>query len=183
MIPRFVKGAAVGTSLILVAVLGLTVGRTVGSIHSADEPAAFRTGLQVGTPLPRVTLEDASGDTLLTDALVRGTGCVFLFIDPNCPSCEPASRRWQQLLDEGELGEESVIGVCSRSFEEIERYRLERGFSFPILRDLRDEFRRRYDVVGLPYEVVVGRSGIIRTASAKTHAPIEVKDLLKNLGR
>lgn len=184
MVPKALQRVAIGVTLVTLSVLGLVVGRTVGSMRSPREVVAeFETGLRVGAPLPRVTLEDASGDTLPTDLLLTEGGRVFLFIDPQCASCGPASRRWQQLVEEGELDEVSVIGVTSRSADEFERYRRERGITFPILRDVHDEFKRRYDVVGLPYEVVVGASGIIRVATAETVGPIDLDALRENLAR
>jgi hypothetical protein len=133
--------------------------------------------------MPPVVLGAASGDTLTTQALVAGCGRVFVFVDPACPSCGDSSRRWQHLIDTGELARDMVVGVTSVPPEESEAYRRSNGLTFPIYRDCLDIFRRTYHVTGYPYEVVVDAAGSIRSRTGDIHRPIDADAIRAQLAR
>ena len=172
------RGLAFVLAILAVGALGVGLGRSVlpdlvgGSRRESGK--LVRTGLLIGQRFPAVTLVSASGDTFATKEVLERSGRIVLFVDPQCPSCSLAARKWQRLLDSGVLEPDAVLGVTSGSLEESEPYRTAHGFSFPIYRDAFDRLRRDFGVRAIPYEVVVGRSGRIRSTNAFTDAPVHL---------
>jgi peroxiredoxin len=177
------RGALAAVAIGLIFVAGIHLGRVARRSDRALEMHVDESDLEVGARVPHVVLVAASGDTLATEALVAGRGRVLVFVDPACPSCRDASRRWQRLIDAGALPPDTVAGVTSAPAEESETYRRNHGLSFPIYQDVRDVFRRTYHVTTYPYEVVVGASGSILSTTSDTRRPIDVDDLRAQLSQ
>jgi len=160
-----------GTSLPLLTVAGVALGRWV-THEPAPHPVDFtETDLIVGKDFPDTPLVEASGDTIASGALFSGGGRVILLIDPSCPACTEATKRWQRLIDAGTLGADVVIGISDEEPEAIQAYRSKAGLSFAIHRDVANRFRNTFR----PYEVVVGSSGVIRSAGGDAKARIDSK--------
>lgn len=167
-------------------VAGVSIGRWLGVRGWSERgPSASlaRSELVVGRPFPDVRLVTVSDDTLATSRLLSGRGGIVLFLDPECPSCAPAARRWQDLLDHGKLPRGAVVGIGGATAQALESYRRSSGLSFPIHRDPFDVFRREYGVRVVPYEVVVGRSGIVRAARPVPRSPMKLAALRELLAR
>lgn len=175
------RAALVAVAIGLIFLAGIHLGRLARGRDLSLEMYVQESDLVVGGRLPDVVLVAASGDTLETETLLGDRGRVFVFVDPACPSCRDASLRWQRLIDAGALERDTVVGVTSAPGEESEAYRRAHGLSFPIYCDIRDVFRRTYHVTTYPYEVVVGTSGSIRSATSDTRRPIDVGDLRAQL--
>jgi peroxiredoxin len=165
--------------------VGVAFGRWVIAGAFDDSPPAamesIRTGLAVGEPFPDVALLTATGDTVVSTHVVAGHGRVVLFMDPQCPSCGAASRRWQRLLDAHQLPADAVAGITGAPLIESETYRSVHGLSFPIYRDIFKRFRLEHGVDAVPYEVVVGSSGRIRSAGLVPDRAVNLREVRRQL--
>ncbi|HXV14813.1 MAG TPA: redoxin domain-containing protein [Candidatus Krumholzibacteria bacterium] len=130
-----------------------------------------------GDPFPDVALSDSVDAIVRSDSLLAGRGAVVLFLDPNCEGCTDMSIRWEHALAEGTIDPTRVFGV-SRAGTGVNRsYRAAHRLSFPIYRDVEDAFLARYRVTSYPLEVVVGRSGTIRSLSDDSVSPVDVESV------
>jgi peroxiredoxin len=126
-----------------------------------------------GDAFPDVALSDSLGNVVRSDSLLAGRGAVVLFLDPNCDGCTDMSIRWEHALAAGSLDRSRVFGVSRASVDVNRAYRASLRLSFPIYQDVEDAFLARYGVASYPLEVVVGRSGTIRSLSDDSVSPVD----------
>ncbi|MCI0451334.1 MAG: peroxiredoxin family protein [Candidatus Latescibacteria bacterium] len=156
-----------------VGLAGVQFGRVLRNRSAPVVAEAPPFPFRPGDAFPDVALSDSLGTIVRSDSLLAGRGAVVLFLDPNCDGCTDMSIRWEHALAEGTIDPARVFAV-SRASAGINRdYRAANRLRFPIYRDVEDAFLNRYRVTSYPLEVVVGRSGTIRSLSDDSVSPVD----------
>ncbi len=185
-IKRSVKTAVYSVIVVLTCIAGVAVGHIIRGEPSAspadqEEKVLPDSGLKLDIPFPEVALANASGDPVFTSELISDHGAVVLFVDPACEPCTQSVRRWQDAIDAGELDDAMVVGIFSRRPERIEEYTKLHNLSFPVLFDASGTFRDVYKIKWMPFEVIVGASGIIRATGYDYQLPVDTDVTLRLL--
>jgi peroxiredoxin len=161
-----------GMALVAAVFAGLYVGRALRArTHSVVEPPPFP--FKTGETMPDVALLDSLGTTVQLSALVQPDGAVVLFLDPECDGCTAMATRWERALAEGTVGVVNVFGISRAPATTTQPYRAAHHLSYPIYQDAHDAFLGQYGLASYPLEVVVGRSGTVRSVSDNSVSPID----------
>lgn len=118
--------------------------------------------LQVGSAFPDLELITADSGRVRTGDFVRNDGSVFIFMETGCPPCETMTQKWQDLINEGEITRDQVVGISFEAPAHVATYAKKRNLTFPIYADTGMVFLRDYGVMDYPLVVVVGKSGAIK---------------------
>ena len=162
----------IGLALVVAVFAGLYVGRMLRArTHSVVEPPPFP--FKTGELMPDVALLDSLGAVVQTSALVQPDGAVVLFLDPDCDGCTAMSTRWERALADGSVGVVHVFGISRAPASTTQPYRVAHHLSYPIYQDAHDTFLSQYGLASYPLEIVVGRSGRIRSVSDNSVSPID----------
>ena len=164
-------GAALGWRLFLApgeepAAAPPTIPDLADLVQATGSPAAdLGSAVRVGSPAPDFTLLSLAGPPV---SLHEQQGKVVLvnFWTTWCPPCReemPALQRaYENLADEGLM----VLGVNWTQVDnlaDVEAFVAELGLTFPILLDTESLVSEdRYQVLGLPTSVLIGRDGTVR---------------------
>lgn len=133
--------------------------------------------LRTGTELPGVDLMLADGSLVASREFIGDGGCVVLFLDLECPPCYDMVAKWEAARVVNGLEDIRVVGITNYPVDAIEAYRAENGITFPVAVDPDQVYRHEYDVNRFPLEVVIGKSGRIRSLSYFTDARVDVEGL------
>lgn len=128
-------------------------GPDPGQSTGGGGPAALR-----GAPAQSFDVPRTDGRT---DSLARHRGQVVLMNlwATWCPPCREEMPALEQFAREGR-GRVTVIGVDQGEAASVAAdFAKQRGVTFPILVDERQQYGRAYAAVGLPTTVIIGRDG------------------------
>jgi peroxiredoxin len=160
-----------------VAIAGVFVGNTLRThVHTGGKsmvtmpvPTSL---LEEGDPFPEVDLVAEDGRAVNSLDIVPAGG-VVLFLDLECPPCTDMAMRWQRALVEGLIDNDAVCVITYQPHDAINAYKAEHDLRFPVYQDSATTFRRDYRVDRFPLQVVIGRSGTIRSTSYDSASPID----------
>ena len=123
-----------------------------------------RSGLQIGDPVPAVTLTDLQGKPFTLPGDVRGKVVLIRFWAIDCGFCDKEKlftldRFYQKYKDLGFL---PVAVNVSPVEKNDKRFGPFRQLSYPLLVDEYGKAARQFGVIGLPATVVIDEEGILR---------------------
>ncbi|GJM43564.1 MAG: hypothetical protein DHS20C21_04060 [Gemmatimonadota bacterium] len=185
-LPPPLKILLTGLLVVVVAMAGVGVGLLVRGFLGRDAPEQFviqrsvTSLLQDDQTFPDVAVVAPAG-TLRTSELARPHGCVFLFLDLQCPPCVDMAVKWQEALDSQSIEELRVVGITNHSADVIQRFRESHGLHFPVAEDSARVFLHDHRVERFPLEVVVGESGRIRSLRYNSGEPIDLARVAADL--
>jgi peroxiredoxin len=168
-------------AVVVVGAAGVYVGRTLRTQNPPAGTIPVPTSLlETGEEFPEVGLRDENGDSTSSLDAVPGGG-VVLFLDLDCPPCAEMAQRWQRARDGGVIEAGAVCAVTYHRADAVREFKAGHGLTFPFYRDSLMVFRNQYRVDRFPLEVVVGRSGRIRSTSYDSESPIDPVTLHRQL--
>ena len=151
--------------ILIAASAGLYLG---GRFHSSDDNSpTVNAGvfgnlkLAVGTAFPKIELIDTVYQTRTTSELLRPNGTVILFTDNDCEPCHTVSTYLQQMIDEGVVLADQVIGITFDDAGSVRTFMQNAGISYQIYSDEAFRFINEYGVDAFPLILMVDQSGII----------------------
>ena len=116
-----------------------------------------------------------------TPNLYENDGAVFLFMEMGCPPCVAMSQKWQQMINNGAIAKDKVVGVIFEAEQSVGSYSTKNDLTFPIYCDTGKVFLKNYDVTEYPYVVVVGKSGKVHFQTYNPRDEISPKELAAKL--
>lgn len=117
--------------------------------------------IEPGTPAPPFTLLGEDGDVSLSDLIADGPA-LLVFYKSSCSTCEMAFPVFAEL--ERRYGDAvPVVAVAQDQLEKARPWLDERGFTGPVLDDLRARFAtsEAYELEGVPCLVLVDGDGTV----------------------
>ena len=120
--------------------------------------------LQAGDAAPDFTAEivDANGFTgeSLSLADLSGKVAVIDFWATWCPYCVTDMPAWQQLAEEFPDVVFLMVDIGGETFGEMKAFIAEKGYDFTFA-VINEDMANAYPFTGVPYDVIIGRDGII----------------------
>lgn len=136
-----------------------------GEETSLEEPMAEAPpiGIFQGNTAPDFTLYDLEGrQVCLWD--LKGRHVIVNFWQLSCPPCLAEKEVFQAFVDEYGDEEVVILSVNLRdSQQQVEQYMEEKGYTFPVLYDTRDNFAAaEYRVRATPTSVFIDENGLVK---------------------
>ena len=183
---KILKNIGVGFLILLVAGVGVYLGMSFRSMQASQSGEFLQSEgpsskLQVGSVFPDLQLMTADSGQVRTGDFVANDGSVFIFMETGCPPCETMTQKWQDLINEGEIARDQVVGISFEAPAHVATYAKKRNLTFPIYADTGKVFLRDYGVTDYPLVVVVGRSGAIKMYTFDARVSFVADELKKQL--
>jgi len=134
-----------------------------------------------GIDFPDIQVTNDRYQPELTQSILNENGTVILFMDHQCPPCQDVAVFWQQLINNGDIASEQVIGICFEDAAHIHNIRNRYQVTFPIYADEEYTFLDNYGVDAFPLILIVGRSGVINYIETDSNKKIGKSELKKSL--
>lgn len=119
--------------------------------------------LRVGSPAPKIVLNDLKGTPLSIPDSLRGKVTIIHFWQAGCSSCKEDMPAMDVLYRENQRKGLSVIAVNVGQSKEVAQEAVSGlGISYPVLIDAGRTSAAIYDIAGVPRTIIIDRNGIVR---------------------
>lgn len=108
---------------------------------------------------PAFTLRDAEGKPLSVPQ--KGREVLLIFFSNDCPACEHDGEQWPIKADVFKKNDITMLGISQSKDTETQDFIRKKGISFTVFVDKNLAVSRLYEIVRLPYYVLIGSKGEI----------------------
>lgn len=145
----------------------------LNSVFASDTPY-----LKIGTPLPKATLGDLQGGTLIMPDSLRGKVVIFHFWAGSCNTCKEEMPVIDRILRTyGRKGLEVTAVNVGQDRKTVHAFVNELKLTMPVYLDEKRKISERYEVAGIPRTFIIDRKGVLRY---KISGPV-TEEMLKKL--
>jgi peroxiredoxin len=136
-----------------------------------------------GASFPDLPLVADDNTEISSHQVIGPEGAIVVFVDLGCPPCEELTKKFQSLIEAGDLRADQVVGIGPTTpVDYLSGFYTTYGLTFPIYSDTAARFMHEFGVQGYPIMLVVGPDHRIRHALGDSRTVIDadvVADWLK----
>jgi peroxiredoxin len=143
-----------------VVIIGMFAVAMVHAMNNGETQSKNKeTGLEVGNVAPDFELNLLSGETVkLSD--YKGKKVMLNFWATWCPPCKAEMPEMQQFY-QGNKAKVEILAVNMDPNADVAGFAKERGLTFPILLDKKNEVQKNYQIVSIPTTFFLDENGVI----------------------